>query len=61
MSQDVKSAIAEFHQVVNMTPKELESWLKTEESQAVGQKRTMTSQPDINLDGESLSYCKKRG
>ncbi|AFY90393.1 MULTISPECIES: DUF3140 domain-containing protein [Chroococcidiopsis] len=39
MSQDVNSAIAEFHQVVNMTPKELESWLKTEESQAVGQRK----------------------
>jgi hypothetical protein len=29
----------EFRDVVNMTPKELEAWLATEESQAVGQKR----------------------
>jgi Protein of unknown function (DUF3140) len=39
MSKDTKSAIAEFQQVVNMTPKELKSWLETEESKAVGQKK----------------------
>ncbi|MGI2905099.1 DUF3140 domain-containing protein [Tolypothrix sp. VBCCA 56010] len=39
MSKDVKSAIDEFHACVNMTAKELESWLKTEESQSVGQKK----------------------
>lgn len=38
MSQDNRAVIDEFRQAVNMTPKELESWLETEESQAVGQK-----------------------
>lgn len=38
MSNDVKSVIDEFHQVVNMTPKELESWLDTDDSKSVGQK-----------------------
>lgn len=38
MSSDTKSVIADFHQVVNLTPKELESWLDTEESKEVGQK-----------------------
>lgn len=38
MSNDTKSVIEDFHQVVNMTPKELESWLETEESKEVGQK-----------------------
>jgi histidyl-tRNA synthetase len=38
MSKDVKSAIDEFHSVVNMTPEELEAWLKTDDSKAVGQK-----------------------
>lgn len=38
MSKDTKSVIDEFHQVVNMTPKELESWLDTDESKEVGQK-----------------------
>lgn len=37
MSKD-DTVIDQFHQVVNMTPKELESWLETDESQAVGQK-----------------------
>jgi len=39
MSKDVKSVIDEFYASVNMTSKELESWLKTEESQSVGQKK----------------------
>jgi hypothetical protein len=30
--------IRDFETAVNMTPKELESWLKTDESQQVGQK-----------------------
>ena len=38
MSKDTKSVIDEFHQVVNLTPKELESWLNTDESKEVGQK-----------------------
>ncbi len=32
MSKDDKSVIDEFHQVVNMTPEELESWLETTNS-----------------------------
>ncbi len=38
MSKNVKSVIDEFQQAVNMTPKELEAWLDTGESQSVGQK-----------------------
>lgn len=38
MSSDRKSVIDEFHQAVNMTPHELESWLDTDESISVGQK-----------------------
>lgn len=38
MNNDDKSVIDEFHQVVNMTLKELESWLDRDESKAVGQK-----------------------
>lgn len=38
MSKDAKSVIDEFHEAVNMTSKELESWLDTDESQEVGQK-----------------------
>jgi Protein of unknown function (DUF3140) len=37
--KDVDSAIADFRKVINMTHKELKSWLETDESQAVGQKK----------------------
>ena len=47
MSNETKSVIDEFHEAVNMTPKELESWLDTEESQEVGQK---------NGDDESIGH-----
>lgn len=50
MSKDTKSVIDEFHQAVNMTPKEIESWLKTSESKEVGQK-----------DGEQESIGHKSG
>lgn len=33
-----EATIDEFHQVVNMTAKELDDWLGTDESKAVGQK-----------------------
>lgn len=39
MAKELKSVVDEFKQAVNMTPKELESWLETEDSQAVGQKK----------------------
>ena len=39
MSKDIKSVIDEFHQVINMAPEELESWLDTDESKEVGQKQ----------------------
>jgi hypothetical protein len=37
--EDRKSIIEDFHQVVNMSPKQLSSWLETEDSQEVGQKQ----------------------
>ncbi|MBD1935508.1 MULTISPECIES: DUF3140 domain-containing protein [Cyanophyceae] len=38
MTKDTKTVIGEFEEAVNMTAKELESWLETEDSKAVGQK-----------------------
>lgn len=38
MSKDSQTVIAEFQQNVNMTAKEIENWLKTDESKSVGQK-----------------------
>jgi DNA topoisomerase VI subunit B len=39
VADDLKSIIEDFHQVVNMTPQQLSSWLETENSQQVGQKQ----------------------
>jgi len=38
MSDDQQETYEQFHDVVNMTPGELEDWLGTDESQEVGQK-----------------------
>lgn len=39
MATDTQQLIQDFRQAVNMTPKQLEQWLETEESQSVGQKK----------------------
>lgn len=38
MSKDSQAVVEEFQQNVNMTAKEIENWLKTDESKSVGQK-----------------------
>jgi hypothetical protein len=38
MDKDRKLIIQKFHEAVNMSPKQLKSWLETEDSQKVGQK-----------------------
>ena len=38
MDDDQKATLKEFNEAVNMTPKELENWLKTDHSKEVGQK-----------------------
>jgi Protein of unknown function (DUF3140) len=37
VADDRQQVIEEFNDAVNMTPKELEEWLQTEESKSVGQ------------------------
>jgi Protein of unknown function (DUF3140) len=37
VADDRQQVIGEFDEAVNMTPKELEEWLQTEESKSVGQ------------------------
>ena len=37
MTDDRQRVIQDFDEAVNMTPKELENWLQTDESQSVGQ------------------------
>lgn len=38
MDDDQKETLGEFKEAVNMTPKELETWLETDDSKKVGQK-----------------------
>lgn len=38
MDDDQKATLKEFKEAVNMTPKELEKWLQTDDSKKVGQK-----------------------
>jgi Protein of unknown function (DUF3140) len=38
MDKDKKLIIKDFHTAVNMSPRQLENWLETEDSQKVGQK-----------------------
>jgi len=38
MAKDRDQVVKEFDEAVNMTPKQLEEWLQTDESQGVGQK-----------------------
>jgi hypothetical protein len=38
VTEDRQQVIADFDEVVNMTPKELQEWLATDESEEVGQK-----------------------
>ncbi|GJD22514.1 hypothetical protein RIVM261_074700 [Rivularia sp. IAM M-261] len=51
MNKEVKSVIEEFRTSVNMKPKDLESWLDTEESKSVG----------MTKDGEDESVGHKSG
>jgi hypothetical protein len=37
VADDRQQTIDEFGELVNMTPKELEDWLQTDESRSVGQ------------------------
>ncbi len=47
MAQDKNQIIQDFKQIVNMSSKQLEGWLKTEDSRKVGQK---------NGDSESIGH-----
>lgn len=39
MADEAKSVIEDFNQVVNMTKKQLNSWLETDEAKEVGQRK----------------------
>lgn len=49
-----QAAIAEFHDVVNMTAGELEHWLQTPESKEVGQKTSETAESTGHTSGRHI-------
>jgi hypothetical protein len=54
MAGDRKDIINEFQSVVNMSPNELESWLRTEHSKAVGQKETDAQESTGHQSGRRI-------
>ena len=51
---DERETIEEFREAVNMTAGELEKWLKTDESQAVGQKKDGDDESTGHREGRFL-------
>lgn len=54
MTDKDKSAVKEFKEVVNMTPKKLEKWLDTKESKKVGFKETDRGESVGHQSGEQI-------
>ncbi|MEA9983706.1 MULTISPECIES: DUF3140 domain-containing protein [Subtercola] len=54
---DPKVTLRSFHSVVNMTASQLEKWLRTEESKAVGQKKDSGGKKDSD---ESVGHASGR-
>lgn len=53
-ADDIKSTIKEFQDAVNMTPKELEAWLETDNSRQVGQKSEEGSESTGHAMGRNI-------
>ena len=54
LSDEDKQHVAEFHEAVNMTAKQLADWLQTEQSQAVGQKTSDTAESTGHESGRNI-------
>ena len=52
MTDDRQQVIQDFDEAVNLTPRELEEWLQTDESRSVGQS---------DHRGESKGHERRRG
>jgi len=51
---DAKDAINEFNEAINMTPKELERWLETDDSKAVGWKESEDDESTGHASGRRI-------
>ena len=54
VSDEDKQHIKEFHEAVNMTAKELQDWLKTEDSKSVGQKTRENAESTGHESGRNI-------
>ncbi|WP_416676381.1 DUF3140 domain-containing protein [Egbenema bharatensis] len=54
LSQKEKDTVLNFEAAVNMTAKEIEDWLKTEESQSVGQKESEEDESKGHQSGRKI-------
>ncbi|OIN58060.1 DUF3140 domain-containing protein [Arsenicibacter rosenii] len=54
--KEKKDIRAKFEALVNMTPKQIESWLKTDESKAVGQKKGDSTESIGHQSGEKIIH-----
>lgn len=54
MNKEDKAVVDEFREIVNMTPKELENWLDTDESKSVGQKKDGNSESTGHKSGRQI-------
>jgi hypothetical protein len=54
-----KETILAFRGAVNMTAKETKAWLKTEDSQAVGQKDTQGSEAVGHASGRRINVMRR--
>ena len=54
LSEEDRKHIAEFREAVNMTAKQLSDWLKTEQSQSVGQKTSDNAESTGHESGRNI-------
>ena len=54
MTEEDKKAVEEFKKRVNMTPKEIEKWLNTKESEKVGYKENETDESVGHKSGKQI-------
>ena len=59
MSKSEEQVMEEFDEAVNMSRKELEEWLETDESKEVGQKDDGASPRATNRAARSSRYSKR--
>lgn len=60
MESNDKATVDEFHELVNLTRKQLDDWLKTNESNAVGQKQDGGESTGHHMGREIVAILDKK-